>query len=68
MADFCKECNNELFDVNESDFGPFSLDTPLEPGEGFLVLCESCGPILVDHNGLKITTALIGSENEPKTN
>lgn len=53
MADFCKECNNELFGLNESDW-KFDPTIPLEPGEGFLVLCETCGPILVDHNGLRL--------------
>lgn len=65
MADFCHDCNLKLFDLDESDFGPYTLETPLEPGEGFLVLCETCGPIFVDEKGEKITTALEGGEKCP---
>lgn len=50
MADFCKQCNLELFDLNESDFGPY--EEIQETGVGYIVLCESCGPTIVDHNGI----------------
>lgn len=55
MADFCRECNLELFDLDEPDFGPYDPALELKSGEGFLVLCETCGPILVDHSGNKIS-------------
>ena len=54
MADFCNQCAEELFnadhgDFNESCFNP--KDLPLKPGEGFPVICEGCGFVLVDEKG-----------------
>lgn len=50
MADFCKACSAELFDL-PSDFE--GLVTEEEANDGYIanVLCETCGPIEVDHEG-----------------
>lgn len=55
MADFCKQCSIEIFG---EDYGDLAL-TPdskergtLQPGYGWLHICESCGPILTDDDGV----------------
>jgi hypothetical protein len=54
MADFCKECNKELFDFNTSDFAGITTKEQTKKGIYAEVLCESCGFIHVDHEGKKI--------------
>lgn len=52
MADFCKQCSEELWGEDTKDLcGVGDKTEVLEEGEGFAALCESCGPILVDHVG-----------------
>lgn len=53
MADFCEECNRELFDM-ESDFKGHISEKQYKSGHRLLVLCEGCGPIYVNHNGVRI--------------
>lgn len=46
MADFCKQCSEELFG---EDFG--DLDGLCKVGECVGVLCEGCGPTTVSCSG-----------------
>ena len=49
MAEFCQACSIDLF--NE-DFGDFIWEgQPCLPEEGWSVVCEGCGFILVDNDG-----------------
>ena len=54
MADFCRDCSFFMFgeDYRELALAP---DDPkrgtLEKDHGWTVLCESCGPIIVDDEG-----------------
>jgi hypothetical protein len=50
MADFCKQCSEEIFGEDHGDLKPLNPE-PLEAGEGYAVLCEGCGPTLVDNEG-----------------
>ena len=50
MADFCKQCSIELFGEDYGDFKPHN-PAPLKPGYGWPVLCEGCGPTLVNNEG-----------------
>lgn len=55
MADFCRDCSLAMFGFDSRDLAE------LLPAEGYsnvkgnesgaLVLCECCGPIIVDING-----------------
>jgi hypothetical protein len=47
VSDFCQECSIKLFG---EDFGELShhTDSPID------VLCEGCGPILVNQQGYKV--------------
>lgn len=49
MADFCAQHSIELFD---EDFGDFK--GLCGPDECIQVLCESCGPVYVNHKGQSI--------------
>lgn len=51
MADFCLQCNLDLYFGPYSDFDGMG-DPP--PGKGWLVLCEGCGPTVVDGRGMCI--------------
>lgn len=50
MADHCKSCNHELFNLPESDF----KNEAIAKDAVQWVLCEGCGWILVDAEGVKI--------------
>ena len=58
MADFCRDCSIANFG---RDFRDFANKMPHEgysnePGKsmGALVLCECCGPVVVDINGRRL--------------
>lgn len=61
MADFCKQCAKEMWGEEiPNDFAFLRNAYPeevanLKEGEGFLVLCEGCGPTVVDPDGVCIT-------------
>lgn len=55
MADFCNQCARAL-GLPEGDFKYVRRDeagTPilLEPDQGWVELCEGCGPTLTDDDG-----------------
>ena len=54
MADFCKECSIEIFGEDFKELA--NISTPEDTANELYVhvLCEGCGPILVDHTGAKI--------------
>lgn len=54
MADFCKQCSIEIFCEDFNDLA--GISTPQDTANKLYahVLCEGCGPILVDHNGIKV--------------
>jgi hypothetical protein len=57
MAEFCKECNKELFDIDVSDFEGLCKED-----EECNALCEECGPIQVNHLGKRISEKLTKQE------
>lgn len=63
MADFCKQCSEELF---SEDFEDFKGLGELEKDYGHSVLCEGCGPTLVDNNGYCITRDCLEKHGENK--
>jgi len=55
MADFCKECSEEMFgDEIKNDFGGLITKKQIDEGLCMPVLCEGCGPIHVDPEGERI--------------
>jgi len=51
MAEFCEKCNQQLFGM-ASDFIGLTTLEDWHNGLAAAVLCESCGPILVDPAGV----------------
>lgn len=52
MADFCQQCLVEMFgDDRTKDLAGLSTEKDTQDGLFCVVICESCGPIQVDHNG-----------------
>ncbi len=51
MADFCKQCSMDMFGEDFGDMKGLGDGEPLKPGWGYQVLCEDCGPTLVDEDG-----------------
>lgn len=54
MAEFCKNCGIEMWGFDNQDWAGVSTPEDTEKGLYAPVLCESCGPCLVDHTGLRI--------------
>ena len=55
MAEFCKQCAKEL-DFEPDFVGLIDEDSVVKHGLGVVVLCEGCGPTLVNHLGECIST------------
>lgn len=51
MADFCKQCSINNFDWDFEDFKGLLTREQYEGGYFMPVLCEGCGPCVVDHTG-----------------
>lgn len=62
MADFCKECSIEIFNDDCGDLAGITTTKDMKRGIARLVLCEGCGPILVDPEGKRIRK--YGEQNE----
>lgn len=58
MAEFCRDCSIAMFGSDYRDFAQLMKPEAYsnEKGKecGALVLCECCGPIIVDINGRRI--------------
>lgn len=52
MADYCKECSEILFGNDFRELADLSKPEDTAKGVCVQVLCEGCGPTLVDHDGL----------------
>jgi hypothetical protein len=52
MADFCHECSIEIFGEDFGDLAGLVTEQQVVQGLRAEVLCEGCGPILVDHRGV----------------
>ena len=56
MADFCRNCSLNMFDKDFQELADISTEADTESGIYAVVLCESCGPIQVDHRGVCVTS------------
>lgn len=52
MADFCKECSIEFFGKDTKDLAGINTLEYDKQGLYSMVLCENCGPTLVDTEGV----------------
>ena len=53
MADFCRDCSIETWGQDFGDLAGLSTKEDTENGLFCVVLCEGCGVIEVDHEGVK---------------
>ena len=56
MADFCKQCLMDTFGEDFGDLAGLSKPEDTEQDKYSVVLCEGCGPIQVNHEGLCISS------------
>lgn len=56
MADFCKQCSEEIFGRDFGDMEGLSTQEDTASGKFAVVLCEGCGSIQVDHTGKCISS------------
>lgn len=54
MSDYCKQCSLAMFGRDFYDLAYLSTPADTRAGQFPVVLCESCGPIQVDHTGFCI--------------
>lgn len=66
MADFCKQCSLELFNEDCEDLRGLITEEEVRDGKGALVICEGCGPTLVDHEGKCIAGDCLKKETHAK--
>lgn len=52
MADFCKQCSEEYFDKDYGDLKGLISEEEVKKGMAAVVICEGCGAIQVDHEGV----------------
>jgi hypothetical protein len=51
MADFCKACSEELFDMDGKDLAGITDKGAWEQSRAAVAICEGCGYIQVDPDG-----------------
>lgn len=56
MADFCKACSKDMWGIDLRELAGLSTEEDTKKNLYPVVICESCGPIQVDHNGVCVTT------------
>lgn len=59
MADLCRQCSIETWGKDVKDLCALGKGKPLAPGYGWSVICEGCGPTLVDNRGVCISNKCI---------
>ena len=65
MADFCKQCSIEMFGEDFGDLAGLTNKEEHTDKDLFMqVLCEGCGPTMVDHTGRCVTNWCLKEHNE----
>lgn len=54
MADFCKQCSEDMFGKDFKELAGLITEEEVKEGLGAVVVCEGCGPIRVNHLGEKL--------------
>lgn len=68
MAEFCRQCTKILFDEDTSDFEDISLEEDTKKNLYYVVVCEGCGVIQVDHLGNCISEDCEGEHRRKNSN
>ena len=61
MADFCKDCSEELFGRDCGDLKGLITEDQWKEGYAAPVICEGCGYTYVDHEGKRVQPSEDGS-------
>lgn len=61
MADFCKDCSEELFGRDCEDLKGLITEDQWKEGYAAPVICEGCGYTYVDHEGKRVQPSEDGS-------
>lgn len=67
MASFCKQCSIDIWGEDDKDFAGVSTTEDTADRRFVHVLCEDCGPTLVDHEGTCVSVSCLkrhGATNE----
>lgn len=51
MADYCKQCSIKYFGEDYRDFAGIISESQVKKGYGAVVICEGCGPTIVNQDG-----------------
>jgi hypothetical protein len=59
VADFCQQCSLDMFGEDMRDLAGLGTNphAVIRPGQGYFVICEGCGPTIVDEDGQCIASA-----------
>lgn len=63
MAEFCKQCSIALFGDDTKDLADLISEDDCEGGHGIAVICEGCGPTIVNWLGECISTDCLGHDH-----
>ena len=61
MNGFCKDCSIDIFDEDVEDLAGFLSPLLAREGYGLVAHCESCGEILVDQDGQRLSAELLAA-------
>jgi hypothetical protein len=65
VSDFCKQCANTLFPPGyDRDLADLSTEEDTKAERFMHVLCEGCGPTLVDHDGICVSADCLHKHGE----
>ena len=67
MADFCKQCSEETFGEDFGDLKGLITKEQEEEGYSVSVLCEGCGPAIVNSEGECISKHCLKSHGAKQT-
>ena len=54
MANFCRDCSIAMFGRDFGDLAGISTEKDTAEGRYAQTICEGCGFVLVDHNGIVV--------------
>ena len=64
MANFCRDCSIAMFGRDFGDLAGISTEKDTAEGRYARTLCEGCGYVLVDHDGIVVEK--LGSPRSPR--
>ncbi len=54
MANFCRDCSIDLFGKDFGDLAGITTKRETELGRYYFAICEGCGHVMVDHEGVVV--------------